>query len=178
MSTAAKILPYYTYEDYLHWEGRWELIDGIPYAMSPLPVPKHHRIVANLIRSFGNELTQYENCRVYAPLDYRVLDDTVLQPDVLIVCGEIEKKYLDFPPALVVEILSPCTALKDRHTKFSIYEGQGIRYYLIISQDTEEVEVYEIERGAYVLRQKAHAFRHEFTFDNCPVTVDFNQIWE
>jgi hypothetical protein len=38
MSTGAKILPYYTYytyEDYLHWEGRWELIDGIPYAMTP-----------------------------------------------------------------------------------------------------------------------------------------------
>jgi hypothetical protein len=47
MSTAAKILPSYTYEDYLHWEGRWELIDGIPYAMSPFPAPRHQRIANN-----------------------------------------------------------------------------------------------------------------------------------
>ncbi len=31
MNPAIKILPHYTYEDYCHWEGRWELIDGIPY---------------------------------------------------------------------------------------------------------------------------------------------------
>ena len=30
-------LPHYTYEDYLCWEGRWELINGIPYAMTPAP---------------------------------------------------------------------------------------------------------------------------------------------
>jgi hypothetical protein len=36
MSNAAvKILPSYTYEDYMHWEGRWGLIEGFPYAMSP-----------------------------------------------------------------------------------------------------------------------------------------------
>ncbi len=34
VSSAIKILPHYTYEDYCHWKGRWELIDGIPYAMS------------------------------------------------------------------------------------------------------------------------------------------------
>ncbi|HJY21679.1 MAG TPA: hypothetical protein VJ279_02270 [Hanamia sp.] len=33
--SAVKIQPYYTYKDYCAWEGRWELIDGIPFAMSP-----------------------------------------------------------------------------------------------------------------------------------------------
>lgn len=36
-------LPYYTYDDYKSWEGRWELIHGIPYAMSPYPTLKHIR---------------------------------------------------------------------------------------------------------------------------------------
>ncbi|NPA51584.1 MAG: Uma2 family endonuclease, partial [Aquificae bacterium] len=43
-----KYLPHYTYEDYKNWEGRWELIDGVPYAMSPAPAPKH-QIVSNKI---------------------------------------------------------------------------------------------------------------------------------
>ncbi|HZH65515.1 MAG TPA: hypothetical protein VEY10_11550 [Flavisolibacter sp.] len=48
MSGAVKILPYYTYEDYVQWEGKWELIDGIPHAMSPAPTPKH-QIIANTL---------------------------------------------------------------------------------------------------------------------------------
>ncbi|WP_301924323.1 hypothetical protein [Ferruginibacter sp.] len=38
MSSAVKILPHYTYEDHCQWEGRWEIIEGIPFAMSPAPV--------------------------------------------------------------------------------------------------------------------------------------------
>lgn len=30
MSSDIKILPHYTYEEYRLWEGRWELIEGIP----------------------------------------------------------------------------------------------------------------------------------------------------
>jgi hypothetical protein len=37
MSSSVKILPHYTYEDYCKWEGRWELINGIPHTMSPAP---------------------------------------------------------------------------------------------------------------------------------------------
>jgi hypothetical protein len=48
MGHAQRILPSYTYDDYAHWEGRWELIDGIPFAMSPLPSPKHQRIASEL----------------------------------------------------------------------------------------------------------------------------------
>jgi hypothetical protein len=48
MSSPVKILPHYTYADYVQWEGQWELIDDIPYAMSPSPVPKHQRIANNL----------------------------------------------------------------------------------------------------------------------------------
>jgi len=39
-----RILPNYTYEDYLNWEGSWEIIDGIAYAMSPMPSTAHQKI--------------------------------------------------------------------------------------------------------------------------------------
>lgn len=119
MSGAVKILPHYTYNDWENWTGQWELIDGIPYAMSPMPVPEHQRIGAALITAFTNVLKNCKPYTAYQPIDYRVADDTVLQPDMLVVCDKIEKKYLDFPPALVVEILSTATALKDRHSKYS-----------------------------------------------------------
>jgi hypothetical protein len=55
MPIAEKFRPFYTYEDYCQWEGRWELIEGLPYAMSPLPIPAHQRVSLNLSILF-NEL--------------------------------------------------------------------------------------------------------------------------
>ena len=154
----SKILPYYIYDDLQDWEGRWELIDGIPYAMSPSPIPKHQRISGSLYYEFRRAMNNCKSCIPYMPLDYLLTIDTILQPDFLIVCGDVKKKYLDFNPSLIAEVLSPSTALKDRHTKFGLYEQQGIKYYLIISPDIEEVEVYELENGQYKLMVKEHSF--------------------
>jgi len=76
-----------------------------------------------------------------------------LVPDILIVCGEIRKKYLDFPPILVVEILSPATALKDRHTKYELYQQQGVKYYLIADTDKKTIEIYELKEKNMNCRQ-------------------------
>lgn len=68
----------------------------------------------------------------------------------MIVCKEIEKKFLDFTPVLVAEILSPSTALRDRHTKYELYEQQVVKYYLIIDADNTEVEVYQLIEEKYI----------------------------
>lgn len=179
MSNAVKILPHYTYDDWVNWEGQWELIYGLPYAMSPMPLPKHQRIAAAISSEFYNALKKCKRCDVYQPLDYKISDEIIVQPDMLIVCGNITKKYLDFPPALIVEILSPSTALKDRHSKFEIYEQQQIKFYLIISADKEDVEVYMIENGAYTLKQSGKGFSYTFSFQNdkCNAIIDFKDIW-
>ena len=41
-------LPHYTYDDYKIWEGRWELIDGVAYAMAPSPIFKHQNISGDI----------------------------------------------------------------------------------------------------------------------------------
>ncbi len=178
MEPALKILPHYTYDDYLHWEGRWEIIHGVPYAMSPLPVPKHQQIASDLLVEFGIAFKKFKHCKAYQPLDYKLKNDTVLQPDLLVVCQPIAKKFLDFAPSLVVEILSPATADKDRLVKFPLYEAEHIPYYLIISPDTELVEVYQYVDGSYRLQQTARDFTFTFSFPkNCTAEIDFSQIW-
>ena len=179
MTQRFKILPHYTYEDYLQWEGRWELIDGIPFAMSPTLTPRHQIIGANLLAEFRFALKKCAHCKVSQPVDYHIKEDTILQPDMLVICGEVRKKFLDFPPALVVEILSPSTALKDWHTKSALYAGQKIPYYIIISPDTEEAEIYEWSEEGYQLKQKAKEFSYTFTFpEGCTAAIDFSEIWQ
>jgi Uma2 family endonuclease len=179
MSSAVKILPHYTYEDWLHWDGQWELIDGIPHAMSPMPVPEHQRIGGNLFTEFRQALKSGKNnFKAYQPVDYRVSDETVLQPDMLVVCGDITKKYLDFAPALVVEILSPSTALKDRHSKFEIYQSQKVKYYLIVNCELPEVEVYELVDDVYKLMSRGKDVEYQFNLDDCEAMIDFRKVWE
>jgi Uma2 family endonuclease len=179
MNSAYKILPYYTYEDYCRWEGQWEIIEGIPYAMSPMPRPEHQAVATNLAAELRSALKASGcSCTVYQPIDYKVTEDTVLNPDLLIVCQPIIKAFLDFAPALVVEILSPATALKDRHTKFEIYRQQQIPYYLIVDVDTKTVEVYQLD-DAQQYQQLAVDQQKPFQFslDGCSFPLVFEAVW-
>lgn len=125
MRRAERILPHYYYDDRLHWKGRWELINGLAYSLNESSEAIHQRISTNLLTVFGLSLNGCNKYAGYGSIDYWITDDTILQPDVLMVSGEITQKYLDFPPVLVAEIRTPATAYNDRHAKYAIYESQG-----------------------------------------------------
>lgn len=182
MSSATKILPYYTYDEYRQWEGRWEIIDGIPYAMSPAPIPRHQWVSANIMSELKQSVKKAlcKNCKVYNSIDVKISEDTVVQPDALIVCKEITKPFLDFTPALVVEILSPATAMKDRNNKFYQYQFFRIPYYLIVDIDKNAVEIYLLdEDGKYQLQEFAQDQPYTFLLgEGCSVPVVLKNIWE
>ncbi len=172
-------LPQYTYSDYVHWKGRWEVIEGVPYAMSPMPIPKHQRIASVINGLFFIALRNCKPCTVYEPIDYKVRENTILQPDLLILCKEIEKPFLDFPPELIVEILSPDTASKDRLYKFNTYQQQGVKYYLIVEPQMEQIEVYELQNDAYKMMAEGRDFTFRFSFsEGCEAAIDFAEVWE
>jgi len=179
MGLADKIIPYYTYNDWVHWEGKWELVEGSPIAMSPTPVPLHQRVAAEIRGEFWDALRKSKctNCRVYDPLDYKIADDTILIPDILIICGEIKKKFLDFPPLVVVEILSPSTALRDRHTKYELYQQQKVKYYIIVDADKKKIEAYMLQNAHYVLQELSSSYKF-FLADDCPINPDFSKVFE
>lgn len=182
MSSAVKILPHYTYDEYCLWEGRWEIIEGIPYAMSPAPNPRHQWVSSNIKYEIKDAIKRAgcKNCKVYDFIDIKVSEDTVLQPDAVVVCAEITKVFLDFPAALVVEILSPSTVMKDRNNKFIIYQSQKIPYYIIVDVDINEIEVYHLkEDGKYQLEKISADLPYTFHVDaGCSVDVVLNNIWE
>lgn len=180
MSIAERYRPYYTYENFCQWEGRWELIEGMPYAMSPAPVPQHQNVNGNLYSLFkeGIKTSDCKKCKVYLPLDWKIKEDTIVQPDLLIVCDRIEKKFLDFPPVLVVEILSPSTASKDRGEKMELYQSQKVKYYLIVDPQFKKLEIYEYINIQYE-PVSVNPEMYLFTLhDNCTADVNLLDIWE
>ena len=178
MKVAYKLLPQYTYNDYCLWEGKWELIDGIPYAMSPQPKPEHQRIAGSLHAELRSALKKSNgSCEVYQPVDYKISEDTVLNPDLCVLCRPPTKAYIDFPPELVVEILSPATVMKDRHTKFQLYQQEQIPYYLIIDVDEQSIEIYKLIEGKYEHQAVDVSVPYSFKLSGCSFEVVLNNIW-
>ena len=175
MGTIRQFLPHYTYNDYLQWQGQWEVIRGIAISMSPMPSPRHQEIAGNihLLLKTAVKLKGCKQCKVYQPIDYKISEDTILNPDLLVVCKPVEGQFLDFPPELVVEILSPSTAVKDRNTKYDLYENEGIKYYIIVNPADESTEVYQLIEGKYMLTDT-----NDFFLDGCVITVNFKDCFE
>lgn len=76
------------------------------------------------------------------------------EPDLLFVAREhlerLRETYLDGPADLVVEIVSPESALRDRGAKFAEYEMAGVREYWLIDPQREEARLYHLgEKGWY-----------------------------
>ena len=146
----------YTYADYCIWDDdeRWELLDGIPYALSA-PNRRHQEIRGSLYYQF-HDFLRGKTCKVYAaPFDVRLnadtYDDTVVQPDIVVVCdkSKLDDKGCVGAPDLVIEILSPSTALHDRVHKFKRYLQAGIREYWIVDREIKMVSVHVLRNGEY-----------------------------
>lgn len=176
---AAKLedLPHYTYADYLLWKGKWEVIHGIPYAMAPAPVVTHQYVSQKIARQLDELLDDCPDCHPLLPVDLVLADDTVVQPDNLVVCTpELETMKITVVPALVFEVLSPSTAAKDKKLKFQLYQNHGVPYYCMVDPDAKTMEVYRLENGRYqAMKEENGGF--PFLLEDCEIFFRTEKIF-
>ena len=148
-----------TYADYKGWElkpgERYEIIYGEAYAMSA-PNIFHQAILMELATQF-NVYMKGKPCKVFpAPLDVRLFpkdddsDDTVVQPDISIICDR-EKRATEGcrgAPDLVVEILSPSNTVSEMERKLRLYREAGVREYWVLNPEGKTLQVYALGQGA------------------------------
>lgn len=153
----------HTYADYLTWPDnvRYELIDGVAYLMSPPAPTLDHQDFAGEIYFQLRQALEGKPCRVYiAPVDVRLpkaneadeLIDTVVQPDLLVVCdqGKLDRKRgVRGAPDFVVEVLSPSTASHDNVRKRRVYEQAGVREFWLVHPTDRIVTIYRLENGEF-----------------------------
>lgn len=153
----------HTYGDYRQWpeDLRYELIDGIAYAMAPAPAPSllHQDVLGELFRQVANVL-RTGPCRPFiAPFDVRLprageADDqieTVVQPDLSVVCdpSRLDERGCRGAPHWVVEVLSPATAGHDLILKRDLYERAGVQEYWLVHPVDRVVTAYRLVEGAF-----------------------------
>ena len=148
----------YTYAEYLLWDNpeRCQLIDGEVYMMAS-PSVAHQALQVELLTDFNNWL-RGKPCRVFgSPLDVRLFpkkdksDNTVVQPDLLVVCdsGKLAKGSVNGAPDLIIEISSPSNTHKELFLKFNYYLKAGVREYWVIEPDLKKVNVHLYENGYF-----------------------------
>jgi len=180
----------WTYADYREWElkpgERYELINGTAYAMAA-PNTIHQRI--SMILS-GVLFTYFKDkpCRPFAaPFDVRLFyeedesDDTVVQPDLVVVCdpAKLGKDGCQGAPDLVIEILSPSNTVIEMHRKLCLYQDSGVREYWVVDPEQKLIEAYCLKKGhyePYILRIDDTLQSALFPDLSIPVKIIFDEI--
>ena len=170
-------LPHYTYDEYCHWQGEWEIIYGIAYAMTPAPIIQHQKISQKIAQQLGNLLEECPNCTALLPIDWKISDDTIVQPDNLIICHPASGSYLTKAPLMIFEILSKSTASKDKGIKFELYQNEGVKYYIIVDPGDKIAKVYDLVNGKYIKRLDANNETESFSLKDCVINFSFSNIF-
>ena len=152
----------FTYADYKEWEldvgERYELIYGVAYAMSG-PNTRHQATLMELSSQFHAYL-RGKPCRVFpAPYDVRLFyeedesDDTVVQPDIMVICDKdkIGHEGCRGAPDLVIEILSPSNTAIHMEQKRRLYRQAGVREYWLVDPEYNELTVYTFTDAAILI---------------------------
>ena len=172
------LIPRYTYDDYSLCEGEWELIEGIPVSMSPAPMRIHQQIAREIFLALNETLVEECECEVLYGTDWKLSNDTVLRPDIVLVCGDENERYLSKAPKIIIEILSASTAKKDKTLKYNIYEDEKVEYYILVYPSDLKAKVYKLEQNRYT---KVGDFTNEkLRFDDieCMVAIDFKEVFK
>jgi Uma2 family endonuclease len=147
-------LPPMTAEEYLDWEPqqelRYEYINGEIIAMTGGTVP-HNDIAINLLTTLLPQV-RAGGCRINMADVKLCVNQSGLYyyPDLMVSCHPQDinaRKFIQFPK-LIVEVLSPGTADKDRTDKFTDYQSiSTLQEYLLISSEKISVECYRRGEG-------------------------------
>ena len=126
--------------------NRYEAIAGALY-VTPAPTVRHQRVSKKLFTALVRLLEEAGYGEVlYAPVGVEFPDSAEgVQPDIVYVSRErsdiIGEDWIRGAPDLVVEVVSPSTAERDRTIKRKLYERHGVKQYWIVDPDTKTVEV-------------------------------------
>jgi Uma2 family endonuclease len=132
---------------------RMELVNG-EVALSPSPAPKHSHVVVNLLTILNNHILADDLGELHQDVDTLLDNFNIRRPDILFYSNEnldlIGEKFMEGPPDLAVEVVSPGSVTIDRKTKFTQYRKAGVRFYWIVDPQLKTIEGWELKNRRYV----------------------------
>jgi Uma2 family endonuclease len=152
-SIGAKRLTFEAWQALPETRQRYEIVDGV-ILMAPAPTPIHQWVMQRIFMRLTNFVESGDlGVVLAAPVDLMIqrIPLRTRQPDVLYLNAERTGirgpeelrglQYLESPPDLVVEVLSPGNSRADIEQKLKDYRGIGVRECWLASPEAETIEV-------------------------------------
>jgi Uma2 family endonuclease len=145
--------------------SKLELIKGVLY-MTPPPDYPHNQATSDFIRYLQRAVDEsgYRGELFTNRAALWIDNDTYLEPDIMYISAELKA---EMDPGhwtradIVIEILSPSTALYDRRTKADTYQAMGVRELWLVETGGKQVEVRSFEAGKSAVYKIADSLRSE-----------------
>ena len=119
-------------------------------------------------QAFATTLTSPTTTNVWGAEDIAMLSTSDIR------YAKVQMQRTGIVSTLIVEIFSPSTRLKDRNTKFNLYEQMGVKYYLMVDTDKKGIEYYQLVNNKYSQQENLLAF--QFT-ETCKIEVSLSNIF-
>lgn len=129
-------------------------------------------------RQLDEALDNCLRCQALFEIDVGFSDNTVVRPDVLVICYLPEGQRLTRAPALIFEVVSPATSRRDEVVKFDLYRAEGVMNYVLIYPDAKKAKIYQLIEGEYRKVGDFHDEPHRFEPADCAIDFDFARIWK
>jgi Uma2 family endonuclease len=131
---------------------RYEVIDD-ELVMTPSPGRAHQRIVGHLFSLLYTFVRTHRLGEVFvSPFDVLFAEGDYVEPDILFVRADrlqiVKDHGVDGPPDLIIEVLSPSTATRDRGIKLERYRLYGVPEYWVVDPDACTIEVWDLAQSA------------------------------
>lgn len=158
-------------------EPRCELLYGRFY-LSPSPLPVHQIVVGYLHRLFYDVADRTDGVVLVAPMDVHLVDHSVVQPDVIFISRrrrEVIETWVEGPPDLLVEVLSPGTASRDRVYKLNLYREHGIDEYWVVDPRRRRITFLVREGEEFLERAPDGAMYRSVAVPE--IELDMDALW-
>jgi Uma2 family endonuclease len=178
MSTARDYQPRYTVEDYKQWDGDWELWRGVAVSMSPSAFGPHASAQARLAAALIAAIDTAEcDATVLMEIDWIIDRDTVVRPDLTIVCGKPPAGHVEDTPALAVEIVSPASVERDTIRKRALYQEETVPWYLIVDPETRSTTALRLDATGVYSEVREETELQIDICESCNLSVDLTSIF-
>ena len=147
-----------SYEEFLAWADEDTLAEWVDGAISMAsPASKVHQDIAGLLHSVLRAFIEQHNLGLVLSAPFQMKLEHGREPDLLFIAAEhldrLKETYLDGPADLVVEIVSPESAARDRGDKYYEYEAGGVPEYWLIDPQRQRAEFYRLQDDLFRLVQ-------------------------
>jgi Uma2 family endonuclease len=106
---------------------------------------------AMIKEKLSHEKNCADACCILMETDWNVSNDTLVRPDVMLICQEIDEKVL-VTPELVIEVVFSTSTKRDEVMKFDLYQREGLPYHVLVYPENRLAKIYRNDSQGFKKR--------------------------